>query len=155
MNTRANYATVYVGAQLTPDNKRLDLDWATDAGDQTDTYEFEIDAEEPHEGFVGIQAFDVETYGHEIRINGEPLSGFDIPPNDGWQYWEDTITGASLVEGTNTVEITRDPESGDAFAVGTVTVHWKETVTSSEPQTSVTDDGTEADESADESDSPD
>jgi len=43
-----------------------------------------IDIEgEPTDGLFGLQAFEVGTYGHEIVINDEPLSGFDIPPNDG------------------------------------------------------------------------
>lgn len=126
MSARANYATIYVGAQLAPEGRKLDLEWATDAGDRTDAHEFEVPTDDPQDAYVGIQAFDVDAFGHEILVNGDPLSGFDIPPNDGWQYWVDTLTGTSLVEGTNTLEIARDPESMDAFAIGTVTVHWKE-----------------------------
>ena len=134
MRARANYATIYVGAQLAPDERKLDLDWATDAGDRTDAHEFEVPTAEPRDAYLGIQAFDVDAYGHEIVVNGEAMSGFDIPPNDGWQYWVDTLTGTSLVEGTNTLEIARDTESGDAFAVGTVTVHWKEPVEGSDAE---------------------
>lgn len=128
MRTRANYATIYVGAQLAPDDRKLALDWAADAGDRTDVHEFDVPTTEPQDAYVGIQAFDVDAFGHEILINGDAMSGFDIPPNDGWQYWVDTLTGTSLVEGTNTLEIARDTDSQDAFAVGTVTVHWKEPV---------------------------
>jgi hypothetical protein len=124
--TRANYATVYVGAQLGPDGRELDLDWADDVGDATDEFAFEVPTTEPTDAYVGIQAFDVGTYGHEIQVNGEALSGFDIPPNDGWQYWVDTLTGASLVAGENTLQIVRDDDTKDSFAVGTVTIHWKE-----------------------------
>lgn len=124
---RANYATVYVGAQLGPEAEELNLvDGATDAGDATDAFEFEVPTGRPTDAYVGIQAFEVDEYGHDIEINGTTLSGFDIPPNDGWQYWVDTLSGADLVEGTNTVRIRRDGDSDDAFAVGTVTVHWKE-----------------------------
>ncbi|MFC6724750.1 hypothetical protein ACFQE1_10270 [Halobium palmae] len=126
MHSRANYATVYVGAQLAPDGRQLDLDWATDAGDETQAFEFEVPTADPQDPLVGIQAFDVGEYGHEIVVNGGSLSGFDVPPNDGWQYWVDTVTGASLREGTNTVRIARDAESTDAFAVGTLTIQWKE-----------------------------
>jgi hypothetical protein len=123
---RANYATLYLGVQLAPERRALDLDWATNVGDTTDSYEFEVPTDDARDAYVGLQAFDVGEYGHEIEVNGEPLSGFDIPPNDGWQYWVDTLTGTSLHEGTNTLCIRRDPDSRDAFAVGTVTVHWKE-----------------------------
>ncbi|SDM05024.1 hypothetical protein SAMN04487949_0652 [Halogranum gelatinilyticum] len=128
MQTRANYATVYVGAQLAPEGHSLDLEWATDAGDETDAFEFTVPTDEPTDAYIGLQAFDVAEYGHEILVNGEPLGGFDIPPNEGWQYWVDTLSGATLHEGTNTVQFRRNAEGTDAFAVGTVTVHWKEPV---------------------------
>jgi hypothetical protein len=125
---RANYATLYLGVQLAPERRALDLDWAANVGDTTDTYEFEVPTDDPQDAYVGLQAFDVGEYGHEIEVNGESLAGFAIPPNDGWQYWVDTLTGTTLREGTNTLRIRRDPDSRDAFAVGTVTVHWKEPV---------------------------
>ncbi len=129
MRFRANYATVYVGAQLGPEGEELNLvDGATDAGDVTAAFEFEVPTDRPEDAYIGIQAFEVSEYGHEIEINGTALNGFDIPPNDGWQYWVDTLSGVELAEGTNTVRIRRDGGSGDAFAVGTVTVHWKEPV---------------------------
>jgi hypothetical protein len=118
---------MFVGAQLAPEGAELALDWADSVGDETGTYEFEVPTAEATDGYVGIQAFDVGAYGHEILVNGDPMNGFDIPPNDGWQYWVDTFADAvSLTEGTNRLRIARDPESDDAFAVGTVTVHWKE-----------------------------
>lgn len=126
MPTRANYATVYVGALLAPDGQTLNLDWATNAGNETGPYEFTVPAARPTDAYLGIQAFDVSEYGHEILINDTPLGGFDLPPNEGWQYWVDTITGASLREGTNTLRFLRDTDTRDAFAIGTVTVHWKE-----------------------------
>jgi hypothetical protein len=122
---RANYTTVYVGAELAPEGRSLGLDWATDAGDGTEPFEFEVAASEPRDPLVGIQAFDVGEYGHEIVVNDESLSGFDVPPNEGWQYWVDTVTGATLHEGTNTVRIERDADTDDAFAVGTLTVQWR------------------------------
>lgn len=126
MRTHANYATVYIGAQLAPEDGLLDIDWADNAGNTTDEFEFEVPTADPRDPFLGIQAFDVGAYGHEIVLNGESLSGFDIPPNEGWQYWADSVTGASLVEGTNTLVLERDGGSDDAFAVGTIRVHWKE-----------------------------
>lgn len=128
MPHRANYETLFVGSHLHPPGQSLDVEWADDCGDETEQFEFEVPTADPREPYIGIQAFDVGEYGHEIRINGESLSGFDIPPNDGWQYWVDTITGAELVGGTNTLRFVRDAEGDDAFAVGTVTIHWKELV---------------------------
>lgn len=118
---------MYVGAQLAPETGELDLDWADNVGDETEVYEFEVPTAEATDGYVGIQAFDVGEYGHEIIVNGDPMSGFDVPPNDGWQYWVDTFGDAvSLVDGTNRLRVVRDDDTSDAFAVGTVTVHWKE-----------------------------
>jgi hypothetical protein len=123
---RANYATVFVGAALGPEDDGLDLEWARDVGDATADLEFTVPTSGAEDAYVGLQAFDVGTYGHEILVNGESLTGFDIPPNDGWQYWVDTLSGARLAEGTNALRIERDRSTRDAFAVGTVTVHWKE-----------------------------
>jgi hypothetical protein len=118
---------MYVGVQLAPETRELDLDWADNVGDETGAYEFDVPTANATDGYVGIQAFDVGEYGHEILINGEPMSGFDIPPNDGWQYWVDTFGDrVSLTEGRNSLRIARDTDTSDAFAVGTVTVHWKE-----------------------------
>jgi hypothetical protein len=127
---RANYAVVYVGAQLGPEDRSLGLDWADRVGDETAVYEFEVPTDDTREPYVGLQAFDVGSYGHEIEVNDATLSGFDIPPNEGWQYWVDSLTGASLREGTNTIRIRRDPDADDVFAVGTLRVHWKEAVDS-------------------------
>jgi hypothetical protein len=123
---RANYTTVYVGAQLGPEGADLGLEWAETVGDATEEFEFDVPGPDPREAYVGIQAYDVGTYGHEIQLNGASLSGFDVPPNDGWQYWVDTVTGATLDQGTNALRIVRDADTRDAFAVGTVTIHWKE-----------------------------
>jgi len=114
---RANYTTVYLGALLGPDGHRLELDWADDVGDATADHEFSVPTADATDALVGVQAFDVGDYGHEIRVNGEALSGFDIPPNDGWQHWVDTVTNVDLREGDNTVALHRDPDSVDAFAV--------------------------------------
>ncbi|WP_284012241.1 DUF7383 domain-containing protein [Halobaculum litoreum] len=126
MTERATYATVYVGAQLAPDGATLDLEWADDVGDRTDGHEFEVSTADAREAYLEIQAFDVAEYGHQILVNDEPLTGFDIPPNDGWQLWTDTVSGTELVEGTNTLAVARDTDTDDAFAIGTVRVHWKE-----------------------------
>jgi len=45
--------------------------------------------------------------------NGVALSGFDIPPSEGWQQWMDTLSGTALPEGTNTIKIERDRTATD------------------------------------------
>ena len=125
MQPRATYETVFIGEQLGPEDIRLALEWAEYVGDETREVTIDIDGE-PTDGLFGLQAFEVGTYGHEVVINGEPLSGFDIPPNDGWQYWMDALTGATLQSGENTIKIVRDPGSDDAFAIGMMVLQWKD-----------------------------
>ena len=76
--------------------------------------------------YLECLVFNVSAYDHEIRVNDDALTGFDIPPADGWQYWMDPITVANLVEDTNTLRFVRDASTGDDLAISTVTVHWKE-----------------------------
>ncbi|WP_276299042.1 DUF7383 domain-containing protein [Halorussus lipolyticus] len=128
MPYRANYALVNVSALLGPNRDALDVPWAEYVGDVTPAFEFTIPTDRPTDAYVGIQAFRVDEYGHELQINGESLGGFDLPPADGWQYWEDAITDAELSEGANTLRVRRDESADDSFAVNNVTVHWREPV---------------------------
>jgi len=126
MSYRANYAPVSVSAHLGPNKDAIDVPWADYVGDATPAYEFEVPTADSTDAYLGLRAFRVGAYGHEIEVNGEQLSGFDIPPADGWQYWEDLLTDADLREGTNTLRVVRDEATDDSFAVNTVTVHWRE-----------------------------
>ena len=127
MAHRANYALVTVLEQFGPAADALDVPWAEFAGDDSEVYEFEVPAEAT-DAYLELQAYDVGTFGHEIVLNGEPLSGFDVPPAEGWQYWMDAVTEQELRAGTNTLQIQRDTANEDAFAVGNVVVNWKEPV---------------------------
>lgn len=128
MRTHANYALVYLGDHLGPDRDALALDWADFVGDRTEAYEFTVSTDEVSDCHLSLQAYDVGEYGHEVLINGESLSGFDIPPAEGWQYWMDSLSDRRLQAGTNTVRIRRDTTGEDNFAVGNVKIHWKEPV---------------------------
>jgi hypothetical protein len=125
---RANYALLDFREHLGKDEDALDVPWADFVGDQSSTETFTVPTDDPVDGYVELQVYDVQAYGHEIVVNGDPLAGFDIPPHDGWQYWMDSLTGADLVAGENEIEIHRDPETLDEFVVGTVTVHWREPI---------------------------
>jgi hypothetical protein len=114
--------------QLGPSGGALDVPWATFAGDCTSEHEFIVPTDETTDAYVELQAYHVGTYGHEILLNGDSLTGFDVPPTEGWQYWMDTVSGSELREGKNTVQIRRDASEDDSFAVGNVTVHWKESI---------------------------
>ena len=75
-----------------------------------------------------MQVCDVSEFSHGIRLDGESLTGFDIDPGDGWQYWMDTISAGHLQAGDNTIQFRRDTETDDAFVVGPAVVHWTEPV---------------------------
>ncbi|MWG34883.1 DUF7383 domain-containing protein [Halomarina oriensis] len=125
---RSNYALVEFGELLADREGALDVPWATFAGDESTEQTFEVPVDGAVDGYVTVQALDVDAYGHEILVNGDPLSGFDIPPASGWQSWMDVMTGATLHEGENTIQVRRDTDSRDAFVVGTVRVNWREPV---------------------------
>jgi len=123
---RANYALVTFMEHLGQAESHLDVEWAEFVGDETSERTFEVPTDDPTDAYLHLQAYDVETYGHEIILNGESLSGFDIPPAQGWQSWMDDITGAALREGVNTLRFVQEDESNDSFVVGNVVVNWKE-----------------------------
>jgi hypothetical protein len=127
MARRANYALVTVLEQLGPSAEALDVPWADYAGDESAVYEFDAPAGAT-DAYLEVQAYDVGTFGHEIVLNGQPLSGFDVPPAEGWQYWMDVVTEQELQAGTNTLRVRRDTTTRDAFAVGNVVVNWREPV---------------------------
>lgn len=128
MSFRANYALVYVGAQLGPEKDALEVDWAEFVGDKSPVFEFDVPTADTIDAYLTLQAFDVGAFGHQVLINDESLGGFDIPPNEGWQYWMDALTEVALEEGTNTIQIVRDTDTDDSFVVGNVTVHWREPI---------------------------
>jgi hypothetical protein len=122
---RADYALVTVLEHLGTDPDGLHADWADFVGDASTVHTFEVETTTPTDAYVELQAYDVGSFGHEILINGEPLTGFDVPPARGWQQWMDAVTGASLHEGENTVQVVYGGER-DEFAVGTAVVHWRD-----------------------------
>ena len=123
---RANYALVTFMEHLGEAESRLDDDWAEFVGDETTEATFEVPTDDATDAYLQLQAYDVSTYGHDIVLNGESMSGFDIPPAQGWQSWMDAITGAALREGENTIRFVREEGSTDSFVVGTVVINWKE-----------------------------
>jgi hypothetical protein len=126
MPLRANYARCSFQQQLGPSADSLDLPWAEYSGDSTAPVTFDIATDDPVEPYVEMQVYDVAEFSHEIRLNGTALSGFDIAPGEGWQYWMDTIDPTYMKQGENTLQFARDTTTDDAFVVGTATVHWKE-----------------------------
>jgi len=129
---RANYALLRFLEHLGPNETSLDVEWAAFVGDETTEAEFTVPASDPVDAYVELQVYDIGEFDHEIVLNGEPLSGFDVPPADGWQYWMDALGDRTLRSGTNTLQIRRDAAGEDAFAVGNVVVNWRALVDESE-----------------------
>lgn len=125
---RANYALINVQEHLGTDADALSIPWAKFVGNRSTEYTFTVPSDSVVDPYVGLQVFDIDSYGHEILINDDALSGFDIPPTSGWQYWMDTVTGADISEGQNALRFARDSSTDDDFAVGSVTVHWREPI---------------------------
>ena len=125
---RANYALLEVLEHLGPSKESLKVEWAEFSGDHSTPHEFTVPTGEATDTYLEVQVYDVGTFGHDIRLNGESLSGFDIPPGDGWQYWMDAVPGQHLRAEENTLQIRRETASEDAFAVGNVVVNWREPV---------------------------
>ena len=128
MSRRATHAIIDFGELLAPHEEALDVPWAEFVGDTSSEASFTVDASDAEDGYLQIQAYDVGEFGHDVCLNGESLSGFDLPPNDGWQCWVDAVTGSDLQEGENTLQFRRDDESRDAFVVGSVVVNWTEPI---------------------------
>jgi hypothetical protein len=127
--TRANYARLDFQEHLGESSDGLDVPWAEFVGNhRSSAREFTVPAGPATEAYLECQLFEVGSYGHEIVVNGDALTGFDIPPAPGWQYWMDPITGADLEPGENTIRFVRDADTRDDFVVGSVVVHWKEPV---------------------------
>ena len=122
---RADYALLTVLEHLGTDPDALNAEWADFVGDESTVHAFEVPTGAPTDAYVELQAYDVGSFGHEILINGEALTGFDVPPASGWQQWMDAVTGASIRQGENTLQVVRGPER-DEFAVGNVVVHWRD-----------------------------
>jgi hypothetical protein len=130
---RANYALLPFLEHLGPTADGLDVPWAEFVGNRSSRRTFTVLSADVTDPYLELQVYDVGTFGHEILVNDEPLTGFDLPPGDGWQYWMDGITDLELQAGENAVQIRRDERSDDAFAVGNVVVNWKEPVDAREP----------------------
>lgn len=122
---RADYALLTFMEHLGGDDARLDVDWADFVGNRSSELSFEVSDEDPTDAYLELQLYEVDEWGHELVLNGETLSGFDVPPVSGWQYWMDAVTGAALVAGENTLQVRRDPDTADSFVVGNAVVNWR------------------------------
>ena len=97
--TRANYALLTVQEHLGDSSNGLDVSWAEFVGNhRSSEFEFTVLTESVVDPYPALQVFDVSAYDHEILVNGDALTGFDIPSGAGWQFWMDPITGTNLAK---------------------------------------------------------
>lgn len=127
MAIRSDFVAIYFGEHLGDNANDLNVPWATFVGNQTTVKNFYISDQPAGNAYLMLQAYDVHQTGHRILINGQNLSGFDIPRETGsWQTWMDVIDSGLLRFGNNTIQIQRDADTGDNFVVGNVVIHWRE-----------------------------
>lgn len=97
------------------------------AASPSETRNFSVEGNPVRDGYLLVQAFDVERNSHEIAINGQRLPGFDLPRdgNNEWQTWMEQIPHGFLNSGQNRITIRR--RGNDDFRVANVVIHWRET----------------------------
>ena len=87
--------------------------------------DFPIEGEPIDDGYLLITAHNVSWQTHQIYVNGQELSGWDIPiHNPGWQTWMDRIPSGLLHTGTNSIMVVRAAD--DDFTTKDIIVHWRE-----------------------------
>ena len=109
---------------------RADFNWIPFTHDFTEndptlTVEFPIEGTPIDDGYLLITAHNVTFQDHQISINNEQLSGFDIAMHSsGWQTWMDRIPSGVLQSGTNSITLVRI--GNDDFSTKDIVVHWRE-----------------------------
>ena len=87
--------------------------------------DFPIEGDPIDDGYLLITAHNVSWQTHQIYINNQELSGWDIPiHSSGWQTWMDRIPSGVLHTGINSIMVVR--AAGDDFTTKDIVVHWRE-----------------------------
>lgn len=104
-------------------------------GNQSSLKNFTIPGVPAGDGYLFIQAADVQKKGHKILINGTDLPGTDIDKTGGgkWRDVMDVIPSGVLHKGNNTIKI-QGASGGDNFLIANVVVHWRHTLIVEEAQ---------------------
>ncbi|TQV78455.1 DUF7383 domain-containing protein [Denitrobaculum tricleocarpae] len=126
MATRSDFKIIHFWDHLGDDKGDISTS-ATFRGDETPAYCFYVDAT-PLDGYVVLQAYDVDSDYHEVLINGMALPYEDIMQHgshNSWSVWLDEIPAKYLKRGNNTIKVKRS-RGEDNFIIGDVVVHWRE-----------------------------
>lgn len=107
----------------------INFDFQFNAGNTETTRTFTIEGNPLNtgNGYLLIQAFDVEQSNHRILINGQDLPSFDLPQQaEGsiWTTWMDRVPQSLLNQGQNRITIRR--VGSENFFVANVVVQWRE-----------------------------
>lgn len=107
----------------------INFDFQFNAGNTETSENFIIEGNPLNSGngYLLIQAFDVERSNHRILINGQNLPSFDIPEqakSNLWTTWMDRVPQSFLKQGQNRITIRR--EGSEDFFVANVVVQWRE-----------------------------
>ena len=95
--------------------------------ENTQTFTIEGNPLNSGNGYLLIQALDVERSNHRILINGNDLPSFDIPQQSQsnlWTTWMDRVPQSFLRAGVNRITIRR--VGSEDFFVANVVVQWRE-----------------------------
>ena len=109
---------------------RSDFNWMPFTHDFTAlepslSVDFPIEGTPIDDGYLLITAHNVSWQTHQIYINSQELSGWDIPiHSSGWQTWMDRIPSGVLQSGTNSIMVVRAAD--DDFTTKDIVVHWRE-----------------------------
>ncbi|MEO1391623.1 MAG: hypothetical protein AAFV90_01770 [Cyanobacteria bacterium J06634_5] len=105
----------------------FDAQFSANNPETTRTFEIEGNPLNNGNGYLLIQAQDVEQGNHRILINNQNLPSFDIPVQGGNNLrttWMDRVPQSFLRQGQNRITIQR--EGSESFFVFNVMVQWRE-----------------------------
>lgn len=128
MPVGSDFTMLYFGEHLGPNEADLPVQRAAFVGNQTSAKHFTVDNQPATEAYMLLQTLHVGVFSHRILINGQALEGYQLPQHQGWATWMVGIPDGILRHGANTLQILRDTDTDDSFAVAHVAIHWRELI---------------------------
>lgn len=124
-HARADFQIFKFNEHLGDDENDINTDF-TFMGSLSSVKSFNIATEPFGPGFVQYQVSRVDSWAHEILINGDALPAIDVHKTgpEGVETHTDVIPARFLQRGSNTIRFQR--RGGDNFLLHYVIVHWRE-----------------------------